>query len=109
MPKFATSNFFVKHCQIQCRILLTILWIIKGLQLDLIDISLKNNKAVFGSLVVTNKATFFISIGLGKINIKSNDFFIISLDSPIGMIIKNKTINKSFQLRGVDYKIKNIE
>ena len=78
-------------------------------QLDSIDISLKNNKAVFGSLVVTNKATFFISIGLGKINIKSNDFFIISLDSPIGMIIKNKTINKSFQLRGVDYKIKNIE
>ena len=47
-------------------------------QLDSIDISLKNNKAVFGSLVVTNKATFFISIGLGKINIKSNDFFIIS-------------------------------
>ena len=66
-------------------------------------------KAVFGSLIVTNKATFFISIGLGKINIKSNDFFIISLYSPIGMIIKNKTINKSFQFRGVDYKIKNIE
>ena len=77
-------------------------------QLDSIDISLKNNKAVFGSLVETNKAIFFISIGLGKIIIKSNEFFIISLDSPVGIIIKNKTINKSFQLRGVDYKIKNI-
>ena len=77
-------------------------------QLDSIDISLKNNKAVFGSLVETNKAIFFISIGLGKIIIKSNEFFIISLDSPVGIIIKNKTINKIFQLRGVDYKIKNI-
>jgi transcription elongation GreA/GreB family factor len=59
-------------------------------ELAQIDIHKKFNKSVFGSIVKTTQDNYFISIGLGKINVGEESFFAISLASPIGMILNNK-------------------
>lgn len=50
----------------------------------------KNSKVEFGSLVFTSGGNYFISIGLGKIEIKNEVVFCISLISPIGKALQNK-------------------
>jgi transcription elongation GreA/GreB family factor len=44
----------------------------------------------FGSLVITDKGNYFISIGIGKIEIDNEPVFAISLASPIGQQMKGK-------------------
>jgi len=44
----------------------------------------------FGSLVITNKGKYFISIGIGKVEIDGEIVFAISLASPIGQQLKGK-------------------
>ena len=50
----------------------------------------KNSKVEFGCLVFTSGGNYFISIGLGKIEIKNEAVFCISLISPIGKALQNK-------------------
>jgi hypothetical protein len=59
-------------------------------QLLQIDLHKKFEKAVFGSIVITAQDNYFISIGLGKINVGDDLYIAISLASPIGMILNNK-------------------
>ena len=49
-----------------------------------LDNSKKYNHATQGSLITTDNGIFFISIGVGKLEIKSNKYFVVSLLSPIG-------------------------
>lgn len=71
--------------------------------------SKNNNVATQGSLITTNKGVFFIAIGIGKLQIRSNNYFIISLLSPIGSAMKGLSKNEKFTFRGIKYSIKNIE
>lgn len=59
-------------------------------QLLQIDLHKKYKKAVFGSVVKTAQDNYFISIGLGKINVGDDSYIAISLASPIGMLLNNK-------------------
>ncbi len=52
----------------------------------------KNSKVEFASLVFTTENTYFISIGLGKIQIENEVVFCISLISPIGKALLNKKV-----------------
>ena len=74
-----------------------------------LDNSKKHNLATQGSLVTTELGVFFISIGIGKLEIKSNYYFIISLLSPIGSTMKGLSKSEKFKFRGIKYSIKNIE
>ena len=74
-----------------------------------IDNSKKYNLVTQGSIVTTDNGIFFISIGIGKLEIRSNNFFIISLLSPIGSAMKGLSKNEKFTFRGIKYSIKNIE
>ena len=65
-------------------------------ELSQIDVHKKLTKVVFGSIVITNQGNYFISIGLGKINIDEESFFAISLASPIGMVLSNKKVGDNF-------------
>ena len=71
--------------------------------------SKNNNVAGQGSLITTNKGVFFIAIGIGKLQIRSNNYFIISLLSPIGSVMRGLSKNEKFTFRGIKYSIKNIE
>ena len=79
------------------------------LALEQIDTSKKYNLATQGSLITTEKGIFFISIGVGKLEIKSTNYFIISLLSPIGSAMKGLSKSEKFTFRGIKYSIKNVE
>ena len=73
-----------------------------------IDTYHTNSVANVGSLVETNKGYFYISIGWGRIQMQNENYFVISLGSPIGMLLKNKKKGDSFQFRNTEYCIINL-
>ena len=54
----------------------------------------------FGSLVFTDQCTYFISIGLGRIELDGEECFAISLASPIGQVLKDKRAGDTAILNG---------
>tara|TARA_B100001287_G_scaffold268735_1_gene265359 strand:+ start:378 stop:830 length:453 start_codon:yes stop_codon:yes gene_type:complete len=77
--------------------------------IEQLDNSKKHNLATNGSLITTEGGVFFISIGIGKLEIRSNIYFIISLPSPIGTAMKGLAKGEKFTFKGIKYTIKNIE
>jgi transcription elongation GreA/GreB family factor len=57
-----------------------------------------------GSLVETDQENYFISIGFGKID----DVYAISVESPLGALLKGKKIGESVEMRGKKITIKYI-
>jgi len=78
-------------------------------ELARIDVSEEFNKVAFGSLVVTDKGTYFISIGIGKIQIDDQICYAISLASPIGALLKDKMLGDEVSFLGRTFVIKGIE
>ena len=62
------------------------------------DVNQIHNVADVGSLIKTNKGYFLISIGWGRIKIKNVHYFVISIGSPIGRLLKNKKKGTGFSL-----------
>lgn len=60
----------------------------------------KSDKVQLGSIVKTTQGVFFISIGLGKIEINNNDIYCISASSPIGQLLLNLEVGKSYTFNG---------
>jgi hypothetical protein len=58
-----------------------------------------------GSLVETDQEDYFISIGFGKID----DVYAISVESPLGALLKGKKIGESVEMRGKKITIKSIK
>jgi hypothetical protein len=52
-----------------------------------------------GSLINTNLGHYFISIGLGKVEISGESLMVISLDSPIGQLLKGKRAGDTVSFR----------
>ena len=61
-----------------------------------------------GSLIVTNKANYLLSIGLGKMELERQPYFIISIDSPIGSLLKGKSVGDKINFRDNTIEIINI-
>lgn len=55
---------------------------------------------VLGSLVTTNKGTYFLSIGIGKVIVDKTTYFAISLASPIGELLFGKKVGEKVSFRG---------
>jgi len=77
-------------------------------ELARIDVSEEFNRVAFGSLVVTDKGIYFISIGIGKIQIDNQACYAISLASPIGGLLKDKAIGDEVSFQGRTFAIKAI-
>ena len=60
---------------------------------------------VLGSLVKTTSNNFFISISAGKIDLDEMSVFAISLGSPIGLLLKNKTKGDQVEFNGNTFTI----
>ena len=73
-------------------------------ELSKISLELDFTSVDLGALVVTNQGHYFISIGLGKVNIQGDDFYAISGGSPLGIALmgmqKGQKIN--FQGRNIE-------
>lgn len=58
-----------------------------------------------GSVVITEKQKFFISIGLGEIKLADDTYFAISVMSPLYQQMEGKKADDSYDFRGVPTKI----
>lgn len=73
------------------------------------------DRAEHGSIVVTDKQRFFLSIGAGKFVVNDSEsptgmqyYFAISAQTPIYQAIKNKSVGDSFIVNGISHTIKEI-
>ena len=58
-----------------------------------------------GGLITSDHENYYLSIGLGKIEINSEIIYAISLDSPIGQLFKGKRVGDTVEFRGKTLKI----
>ena len=69
-------------------------------ELSKIDLTINKNKVVPGSLVITNHENYFISIAMGKIEADNQIYYAISMASPIGTFLLNKTVGEQINFQG---------
>lgn len=73
--------------------------------LKLINPKISNTSVVLGSLVKTDKGYFYIASSIGKTELNGVNYFVISLHSPIGMLLKHKTVGETINFNNTSYTI----
>lgn len=73
-----------------------------------INPKIHNESGALGSIVYTQTNIFFLSVSVGKIELESTSYFAISLQSPIGMLLRNKIKGDQINFNGTIYTITNI-
>lgn len=68
----------------------------------------KNETAQLGAVVITNKARFYISVGLGEFFFEGDRFYAISPESPMAQIMMGKVPGEEFTLNNIHQKIEKI-
>lgn len=82
---------------------------LKKMQKDFTKVLPAETKIVqLGSIVITNKARFYISIGLGEFFFQNDRFYAISEESPMAQIMKSKKAGDEFVLNKIHQKIERI-
>jgi len=65
-----------------------------------------NSKAIgLGSVVLTTKANYFISISAGELKTENQTFFAISPSTPIGLLLLGKSVGDSIVFRDLVFDI----
>jgi hypothetical protein len=64
------------------------------------DISKKSKNACLGSLILTEKACYFLSISAGQLVVEGNVYFAISVSSPIGKLLLGKQEKEVISFNG---------
>ena len=73
--------------------------------LSKININSPYSTVDIGCLVITDQGIYYISLGLGKVEINSEIIYSISIDSPIGQLFKGKRVGDTLEFRGKSFKI----
>lgn len=73
-----------------------------------IKTNIESTEVVLGSIVKTNVMNFYISTSIGKIELENDVFYAISVNSPIGQLLMNKTVNAAFEFNQNKYVITEI-
>ncbi|WP_339916607.1 hypothetical protein [Yeosuana marina] len=76
--------------------------------LKLIKTNIEFKDVVLGSIVKTDSIHFYISISIGKIDLEGETYYAISLQSPIGQLLKNKIVDSRFVFNDKSYLITEI-
>lgn len=76
--------------------------------LESIDIKSASQIIVPGSVVSTNSGNFFLSVSVGKLSVDGKQYYAVSSSSPIGVQLKGKQQNETFNLNGKIYHILSI-
>jgi transcription elongation GreA/GreB family factor len=61
----------------------------------------KHQKIMQGSLVETNQAWYYFSIGIGLISMENTSIFAINPDSPLGQLMMKKKAGESVTFNGI--------
>lgn len=68
-------------------------------------LNVTSKKIQLGSLVITNKARFYISVSLGEFFFENTRFYAISIESPMYKIMAGKSVEDSFVLNNIHQEI----
>jgi hypothetical protein len=79
------------------------------LLLKKIDVKATSDYARLGSLVYTDRFTYFISISIGTVIVEKTNYLCVALNSPVGILISGKKKGEEFNLNGEIYKIKDVK
>ncbi|MCB0464614.1 MAG: 3-oxoacyl-ACP synthase [Aequorivita sp.] len=74
-----------------------------------IDVNATSDYARLGSLVYTDKFTYFISLSIGSVLIGKTNYLCIALNSPVGILLSGKKKEDEFNLNGNIYKITSVK
>ena len=66
----------------------------------------EHQKVAMGSLVFTDQLNFFISVGLGKIELDGESFYCMSPAAPLSKKIMGQTIGFSYSINGKENTIR---
>lgn len=70
--------------------------------------NIESSEVILGSIVKTNVMKFYISSSIGKIELDDDVFYAISVNSPIGQLLMNKSVNATFEFNKNKYVITEI-
>lgn len=73
--------------------------------LSKIDASKTSEIAHLGSVIITDKANYFLSVSAGKLTAFGKDYFAVSVLSPIGKILLGKKVNDTYLFNKMNYKV----
>ena len=68
--------------------------------LQRIQPSFVSDSVQLGSLVETSKGWFYISVGIGVLNIDGNNLFCITPNAPVGKLLLGKKVQDSIEFNG---------
>jgi transcription elongation GreA/GreB family factor len=77
-------------------------------QLEKIDPERSNEVISSQNIVVTNRATFFIAVALGKVELAGQDIYVISPDSPIAKKLLGLKVGDGLVVNDIKYVIEKI-
>lgn len=69
-------------------------------KLEALEVLERAETVSFGSLVKTNIGTYFIAVGLGKIQLGEQEYRVVSPESPIGQILLGLEEDAQLDFRG---------
>lgn len=105
--KFETGRAMMQIEQEKNELQLSKTFQLKNL-LQQVDIEKEFETVGFGSLVLTNRGKYFIAIGVGKIDVEGEVYFVISMDSPVGKLLLGKKVGEKCQFRENQFLIEDI-
>ncbi|RYZ98472.1 MAG: 3-oxoacyl-ACP synthase [Sphingobacteriaceae bacterium] len=76
--------------------------------LNYINTSHATAVADMGSIILTNKGNFYLSISAGALTVDEKVYFAVSPASPVGLKLKGKQKGDEFLLNGETYKIETV-
>lgn len=71
--------------------------------LDQIKVDYTYNSAQPGSIIVTDRGTFFIAIGLGQVELHNKPYFVIAPFSPLGLALAGSKAGETVIFRDQHY------
>lgn len=78
-------------------------------ELERIDGGLNHKNVGLGSLITTDKSTFFLAAGLGKVEYGGQTYFVVSTKAPIAAQFIGKTQGEKVNMNGTVYDILSVE
>lgn len=105
--KYETGRELIQQEQIKYQTQISNAHLLKEV-LSSIDIDRRATVVEIGSLLITNAGVFFISIGLGRVEVKNQMVFVISAASPIGGVLKGLNVGESGVFNSKEFKIEAI-
>lgn len=76
--------------------------------LNKIDPEISNPAISLGSLVITDKLRFFLSVAMGKVDVSNNEYYLVSLTSPLAKQFIGKQKGNIVHFNNKDYAIEEI-